>query len=158
MERVLADTSLTSATYYFKFYLHRAMKEAGLGHRYVEVLEPWREMLSQGLTTFAEEPVPTRSDSHAWSAHPNYQFLSLVAGIRPAAPGFAEVRVAPALGPLESIDASMPHPDGMIRVALERQGDRGLTGSVTLPDGLTGTFEWKGETLALEGGTQQISL
>ncbi|MEF8938663.1 MAG: alpha-L-rhamnosidase C-terminal domain-containing protein, partial [Salinivenus sp.] len=156
MERVLADTSLTEATYYFRFYLHRAMKEAGLGDRYIEGLEPWREMLSQGLTTFAEEPVPTRSDSHAWSAHPNYQFLSLVAGITPAAPGFAEVRVAPALGPLERVEAEMPHPDGPIRVDLERQGETGLTGTVALPDGLTGTFEWRGQTVALDGGTQSI--
>jgi len=156
MERVLADTSLTPATYYFRFYLHRAMKEAGLGDRYIEGLEPWREMLSWGLTTFAEEPVPTRSDSHAWSAHPNYQFLSLVAGITPAAPGFAEVRVAPALGPLERVEAEMPHPNGPIRVDLERRGETGLTGTVTLPDGLTGTFEWRGGTMPLDGGTQQL--
>ena len=156
MERVLADTSLTPATYYFRFYLHRAMKEAGLGDRYIEVLEPWREMLSWGLTTFAEEPVPTRSDSHAWSAHPNYQFLSLVAGITPAAPGFAEVRIAPALGPLNRVEAEMPHPDGTIRVDLERQGETGLTGTVALPAGLTGTFEWRGETVPLDGGTQSI--
>jgi hypothetical protein len=156
MERVLADTSLTPATYYFRFYLHRAMKEAGLGDRYIEVLDPWREMLSWGLTTFAEEPVPTRSDSHAWSAHPNYQFLSLVAGITPAAPGFAEVRIAPALGPLNRVEAEMPHPDGTIRVDLERQGETGLTGTVALPDGLTGTFEWRGQRISLDGGTQSI--
>lgn len=34
------------------------------------------------LPTFAEKPDPTRSDSHAWSAPPNYNFLALVAGIR----------------------------------------------------------------------------
>ena len=156
MERVLADTSLTPATYYFRFYLHRAMTEAGLGDRYIEVLGPWREMLSRGLTTFAEEPVPTRSDSHAWSAHPNYQFLSLVAGITPAAPGFTEVRIAPALGPLDRVEAEMPHPDGPIRVDLERQDETGLTGTVTLPDGVTGTFEWRGQTRTLDGGTQQL--
>jgi len=158
MERVLADTSLTGATYYFTFYLHRAMKEAGLGDRYVEVLDPWREMLSWNLTTFAEEPVPTRSDSHAWSAHPNYHMLALVTGIRPAAPGFEEVRIAPAMGPLEWIEGTMPHPDGTIRVDLERQGENGLTGTVVLPDGLTGTLEWQGTTLSLDGGSQQIDL
>jgi len=158
MERVLADTSLTPATYYFRFYLHRAMREAGLGDRYIEVLEPWREMLSWGLTTFAEEPVPTRSDSHAWSAHPNYQLLSLVAGITPAAPGFDAVRIAPALGPLAWVEATMPHPDGTIRVDLERRGKNGVTGTVALPEGLTGTVEWRGDTVSLDGGTQRIDL
>ena len=156
MERVLSDTSLVPATYYFSFYLHRAMKEAGLGDRYIDALEPWREMLSWGLTTFAEEPIPTRSDSHAWSAHPNYHFLALVAGIRPAAPGFDAVRIAPALGPLETVEVTVPHPDGEIRVELERDGAEGLQGRVTLPAELTGTFEWNGRTMALEEGTQSI--
>ncbi len=158
MERVLADTSLVPATYYFSFYLHRAMKQAGLGDRYIEQLAPWREMLSWGLTTFAEEPVPTRSDSHAWSAHPNYHMLALIAGIRPSAPGFTEVHIAPALGPLERIDATVPHPAGTIRVQLEREGADRVQGQVTLPEGFTGTFEWQGQTIALDGGTQPIDV
>lgn len=158
MERVLADTTLVPATYYFSFYLHRAMKQAGLGDRYIEQLKPWREMLARGLTTFAEEPDPTRSDSHAWSAHPNYHMLALVAGIRPSAPAFTAVRIDPALGPLDAVEATIPHPDGEIRVQLERAGAEGLRGQVMLPDGLTGTFEWQGQTIGLSGGTQSITL
>lgn len=156
MKRVLADSSLVQATYYYRFYLHRAMKEAGLGHRYIEQLEPWRKMLSRGLTTFAEDPPPTRSDSHAWSAHPNYQLLSLVGGIQPIAPGFSEVRIAPSPGPLDHIKLEVPHPDGTIQVQLERQGEDGLSGRVVLPAGVSGTFVWAGETIALDGGSQPI--
>ena len=63
--------------------------------RYVERLEPWRGMLAMGLTTVPETPEPTRSDSHAWSAHPNYGLLATVLGVRPAEPGFRSVRIAP---------------------------------------------------------------
>src|SRR6266851_685891 len=38
----------------------------------MQLFGPWREMVSLGLTTWAEQPEPTCSDSHAWSAHPNY--------------------------------------------------------------------------------------
>jgi hypothetical protein len=55
----------------------------------------WRGMLDLGLTTVAETPEPTRSDSHAWSAHPNYGLLATVLGVRPAKPGFKRVRIAP---------------------------------------------------------------
>lgn len=157
MKRVLADSSLTSATYYFQFYLHRALAKADLGHRYVAQLKPWRKMLERGLTTFAEEPDPTRSDSHAWSAHPNYNLLAIVAGIRPSSPGFGTVRITPALGPLHQIEASMPHPEGTITVDLERDGEH-IRGTVTLPDGVSGTFEWNGTTVALDGGTRAIDL
>jgi hypothetical protein len=44
---------------------------AGLGERYLETLAPWRDMLTMGLTTFAERPEPTRSDCHAWSSGAN---------------------------------------------------------------------------------------
>lgn len=158
MKRVLADTSLTPSTYYFRFYQHRALEKAGLGHRYVGQLEPWRKMVKRGLTTTAEEPVPSRSDSHAWSAHPNYQLLSIVAGIRPSAPGFTEVRIEPSLGPLNHVDASMPHPEGTIRVRLERRGEDGVEGQIVLPEGVTGSFVWRGETIPLDGGPQPIDL
>ena len=52
-------------------------------------------MLNRGLTTWAETADPTRSDCHAWSASPNYDLLSIVAGIQPAAPGFKRVRIEP---------------------------------------------------------------
>ena len=67
---------MTTATYYFRFYLARAVEHAGMGDAYLSLLGPWRTMVSNGLTTWAESPEPTRSDSHAWSAHPNYDFLT----------------------------------------------------------------------------------
>ena len=67
------------------------MKQAGLGDDYLARLGPWRQMLELGLTTWAETPEPTRSDSHAWTAHPNYDLLTTVAGVNPASPGFASV-------------------------------------------------------------------
>lgn len=70
MEKVLNDKSLIQATFYFKFYLFRAMVKTGMADQYLPQLAPWRNMLDLGLTTFAEKPDPTRSDCHAWSASP----------------------------------------------------------------------------------------
>ncbi|UZJ65070.1 hypothetical protein OKW96_01940 [Sphingobacterium sp. KU25419] len=41
---------------------------------YTDQLEPWKDMLALGLSTFSENPDPTRSDCHAWSSSPNYDF------------------------------------------------------------------------------------
>ena len=76
MEKVLASQApspaieMSQASYYFRFYLARALVHAGLGDEYIAQLDPWRKMLQLGLSTWAEQPEPTRSDSHAWSAHP----------------------------------------------------------------------------------------
>jgi hypothetical protein len=156
MERILADTTLTPASYYFGFYTLEALYKVGLGDRYVEQLEPWKGMLALGLTSAPEKPEPTRSDSHAWAAHPNYGLLATVLGVRPSSPGFRTVRIAPALGPLRRASGSVPHAKGPIEVTLEREGANGLRGDVTLPAGLTGRFEWKGRSVPLREGKQSI--
>jgi hypothetical protein len=157
MQRVEADRSLIQATTYFRFYLLRAKKAAGLGDEYLAGLGQWHDMLARGLTTFAEKPDPTRSDCHAWSATPVYEFLATVCGIEPGSPGFATVRITPHLGHLQQASAKMPHPRGEIVVALRREG-AGLHADVTLPEGVTGSFEWGGKSIALRGGAQSLRL
>ena len=72
-----APPDVSRASVYFRFYLSRALEALGEGERYLPELEPWREMLDVGLSTFAEIPsVAMRSDCHAWSAHPNYDLLA----------------------------------------------------------------------------------
>lgn len=158
MTRVLADSTLVHASYYFSFYLMEALREAGLGDRYVEQLAPWRQMLAMGLTTTLEAPEPSRSDSHAWSAHPNYGLLATVLGVRPGSPGFRTVIVAPHLGPLERAEGTVPHPAGNIAVRLTRTGASGLRAEVTLPPRVTGVFEWNGRRVPLHAGSQAITL
>ncbi len=157
MRKVLEDTTLTQATYYFKFYLFRALTKAGLAERYLDELAPWRTMLDLGLTTWAEKPEPTRSDSHAWSAHPSLDLLTTVAGIAPADPGFGRVRLRPALGTLTSLDAAVPTPRGEVVVSYKRDGAM-LTAEVSLPAGVTGTLTWGGRTATLTSGAQTVRL
>ncbi|HFE53808.1 MAG TPA: alpha-L-rhamnosidase, partial [Bacteroidetes bacterium] len=156
VEKLLADSSLVQATYYYRFYLHWAVRKVGLGDLYLDLLDPWRKMLRLGLTTWAETPEPTRSDCHAWSAHPNIDLLATVCGIRPAEPGFRKVLVEPFLGKLQRVTASVPHPRGMIQVSLQRAGETGLRATVTLPDGLDGVFRWRGEERELNPGRNDL--
>jgi alpha-L-rhamnosidase len=155
MQKVLTDSSLVQCSYYFRFYLFRAIKQVGLGNDYLSLLGPWRHMLDLGLTTWAEMPEPTRSDCHAWSAHPNFDFLDTVAGIEPAAPGFGKVLIRPNLGSLKHLAASLPVPQGEIAVKYERTNGQ-LAADITLPQGMTGWFVWGGKRLALHGGTQHL--
>jgi hypothetical protein len=112
-------------------------------------------MLDLGLSTWAETEEPTRSDDHAWSAHPNYDLLTLVAGIRPASPGFRTVLVAPHLGALKEFAARMPHPAGDIAVQYKEAGGTWDV-RVMLPPGLTGTFRWHGRDARLSEGENRL--
>jgi alpha-L-rhamnosidase len=144
-----------SCSYYFRFYLARALDHAGMGDAYLSTLKPWRDLLALHFSTWPETPGVTRSDSHAWSAHPAYDLLTVVAGIEPASPGFASVKIAPHLGDLQQLAADFPHPQGTIKLQFARQG-AGLRGTITLPPGLEGRFVWQGRELALRSGANQI--
>ncbi len=148
------DTSLIQPTFYFRFYLTQALKKANLSNKYLESLTLWKDMLDLGLTTFAEKPDPTRSDCHAWSASPNYDFLATIAGIEPAEPGFKSVKMTPSLGDLNFIEGKMPHPKGIISFKLKKTGQDGIEGEVLLPKDLTGTFYWNGKKVALKNQTK----
>ncbi|MES2374185.1 MAG: alpha-L-rhamnosidase [Bacteroidota bacterium] len=158
MKKILYDTSLSQATFYYRFYLNRALKKAGMADMYYSQLTPWRGMIDNGLTTFAENPDPTRSDCHAWSSSPNYDFLATICGILPASPGFSSVRIEPALGELQQAKGVMPHPDGDITVSLQRKGKDGISAEIILPAKLRGEFIWKGKIVKLTGGMQKIDL
>jgi hypothetical protein len=148
---------MSRASYYFRFYLARAMDHAGLADRYLDTLEPWRGMVALGLTTWPEVPEPTRSDSHAWSAHPNYDLLTLVAGIRPSAFGFKSVTIEPHLGSLQHVSAVFPHPLGAIQVAYITNVKK-VGADIVLPSGLGGKLVWKGHDYPLREGTQHLNL
>jgi hypothetical protein len=148
---------MSQMSFYFRFYLSRALEHAGVADLYLDQLGPWRQMLSLGLSTWAETPEPTRSDCHAWSASPNYDLLTLVAGIEPDAPGFKRVRISPHLGSLTHLDASMPHGADTIHVHYERRGEKWIA-TVTLPAGLDGDFVWQGQVHALHPGEQSLTL
>ena len=152
-----AVPEMTNATYYFRFYLARALEHAGLGDRYLDLLKPWKDMLALGLTTWAEQPEPSRSDSHAWSAHPNFDFLTIVAGIRPKAPGFSSVTIEPHLGSLHNVSSAMPTPKGMIEVQFNSDA-QGVAAAIDLPPDVSGNFVWKGKTMLLHSGHQTFQL
>jgi alpha-L-rhamnosidase len=148
---------MSTPTYYFRFYLTRALEHAGMADLYLSQLQPWYDMLKMGLSTWAENPEPTRSDCHAWSASPNYDLLTVVAGIGPGAPGFRTVRIEPHLRGLHHLDASMPHAGGLIHTVYVLDGVK-WKATVTLPSGLSGELDWAGHSYSLHGGEQTVVL
>ena len=157
MNKVLAANNppMSKTSYYFTYYIARALEHAGLADQYISILQPWRQMLDLGLTTWAENPEPTRSDSHAWSSHPNYDLLRLVAGIRSTAPGFSKFVIEPHLGALHNVKASMPHPKGQIDVSFV-QSLKGTEAEVNCPVGVEAQLLWRGKTYALHAGEQRL--
>ncbi|MDR2954431.1 MAG: family 78 glycoside hydrolase catalytic domain [Prevotella sp.] len=158
MKNLVNDKSLTPVTFYFRFYLTQALKASGLGDMYYPSLDYWRDMIKAGLTTFAEKPDPARSDCHAWSASPLYDYFAVICGITPASPNFKTATIEPALGELKSVNATMPHPEGEIKIKLDRQGSTGIIARIALPKDITGTFNWDNKSHILKGGINVFTI
>jgi hypothetical protein len=150
---LIDDRSLTESTLYFRYYIHTALRQAGLGDRFLDLLGTWRDALRIGLETWPEKPEPSRSDAHAWSSHIAVDMFRTIAGIRPGAPGFARVIVEPNLGKLAEVSASMPHPKGEIEVALNKTTGQA---EVTLPAGVEGELIWQGKRSPLKSGKNAV--
>ncbi len=156
MVRILSAPDLAQTGLFFRFYVHTALAQVGEGDRYLDLLGDWRDMLARGLTTFAEiverPGSPSRSDCHDWSASPNIEIFRTVLGVDSAAPAFARVRVAPHPGRLTAFSGAVPHPKGMVEVAVE-----GGTATVKLPAGVSGEFLWRGKRTDLAPGVNRVA-
>lgn len=157
MEKTLSDPTLTQATIYFSYFVKLAMVKAGLGDRYLASLDILRDQMELGLTTWAEQPEPSRSDCHAWGASPNIFLYKFVLGINSDAPGFTHVQMEPHLCGLSDVSGSIPSPAGTIAAAY-KTGRKGTTATITLPAGIDGQLFWKGHGYALRPGTQTLLL
>ncbi len=128
-------------TSYFDFYLFETYALLGRGDLVLRRLEDVFDQEKLGLRTMPEQPEPSRSDCHAWSAHPLYHCWTTLLGVRPAGFGFREVEIRIPVGAPEFMRGSVVHPaGGSIEVECTPEEVHlhlpcGLSGRLHLPGG-----------------------
>lgn len=154
---LVSEGGLDRGSIYFRHYLFRTYFAFGRSDLFFRGLGPWTDCLENGFSTVPETPdLQSRSDCHGWGVHPLVHLHSDVAGVRSAAPFFAKLLVAPQPGPLSFIRSETPTPHGPVRIDLRFGG--GVSGTVTVPEGLPAEFRWKGESRALSPGVNVIGI
>ena len=152
-EALATAEDLDRTSVYYRSYLIDAFRAL---HRPLDLyrcFDLWFTLEPLGMKTVLEQPEPTRSDCHAWGSHPMYHVLASVAGIRPAAPGFAAVRIEPQPGPLTELRCAVPHPSGgEVRLDLALGADGRWTGGVATPPDVASELVLNGETRRWGGG------
>ena len=155
LDQTMTRTDLAEPTIYFSHYLFETLGKFGRGGEIADRMNIWLDQVDLGATTPWECPEPSRSDCHAWGAHPLFHYYATIAGIRPASPGFKTVRIAPQFGRLPRVEGKMVHPAGFIAFDLKNQSGV-ISGKITLPDGITGEFVQNGTVKALNPGENVI--
>lgn len=79
------ELGMVKASFAMSFYLFRAAAKVDVYEEcWDTMIQPWRKMISQGLTTWAESDSMQRSDCHGWSATPMYEIVREILGVTPA--------------------------------------------------------------------------
>lgn len=146
MDRMFARDDLAEASFSMSHFLFRALAKAGRYGRTEQLWQAWKEQVALGLTAWVEDPVQQRSDNHAWSSLPLYEYPAETLGVKPGLPGFAAVRIEPKPAGQTWAEGAVPTPMGEVRVrweiadghfTLDAEVPAGVPVVVVLPDGST---------------------
>jgi hypothetical protein len=114
-------TRMVESEPFFRYVVHDALARAGRADLVADMCRDWRRFVERGETSWPENWAGgTRC--HGWSSTPTRDLIVHTLGISPAEPGYAAVRVAPALGGLEWARATVPTPHGFITVEAHADG------------------------------------
>ena len=97
-------------------------------------MEGWQKMLDLHCTTWCENPDRPRSECHAWSSAPIYEFSEMILGVYPTENGYNAVRIKPHVDGfgLTWAKGTIPTPHGNIAVEWQKK-DGALALRVSLP-------------------------
>lgn len=148
-------------------YLLEALFLSGRDRQAVQLMtartkRSWWHMLELGSTMTLEawdaDYKPNLTWNHAWGAAPANLISRFVLGVRPAAPGYSKISIAPQLGTLSWVKGTVPTAAGPVlvharrgeRFALELQIPTGATADVLLPLLPQGIATLDGKRLVLQ--------
>lgn len=134
MRAAMEAPDVLLCTFPWQFTLLRALEKVGLYGLSVSVFQQYLDMLDRHLTTIPEKPGETRSDCHAWSALPLYEFPRSLLGVRPLAIGWEKLLLRPLPLLTRELSGRVPTPKGeaFVHWRLE-EGAMHLTGGPAPP-------------------------
>ena len=151
----LFDKDISRCTFAMNYYLFRALEKCGRYDLAFPFFDQWKKMLDDHCTTWCENPDSPRSECHAWSCAPYYEFLTNILGVKI---GFEnEIIICPQIADLSFARGTVATRFGVVSVdwSIENEvfrvtvcGAQGVNKKIILPNGKT--HEHKDEKITLE--------
>jgi len=158
--KLLDQEELLQASYYYRYYLFKAVKKVDAQELFHKAQEPWEIMIDDNMSTplerFESKPRPTRSEVHPWSASPAYFYLTYLAGIN-INERSKIISVKPRFGILNKMEGEMPTTYGDIQFNFERD-EKTFFMDINLTDGTSGILEYNNRRYELDEGTNTLEL
>jgi hypothetical protein len=113
------------------------LEKVGLEDEMRRSLDDWIALIGRGCTTCPEEPHHPRSECHAWSALPLYEFTRTMAGVRQES---GKIVIRPRMFDLPDFSGTVVTPLGTVRCAYRTDENGTHQYDVSLPEGARGLF------------------
>ncbi len=144
-ERMLShlfDPALQKCSFSMNFFLFRALEQVGQYDLAFPFFAQWESMLKLHCTTWCENPDSPRSECHAWSCAPYYEFSANILGVTVGSE--QEITIAPKPGSLTWAKGIVPTRFGAITIdweicdevfTLRLSGAASILKTIVLPNG-----------------------
>lgn len=100
------------------YTVFRAIEKLGLYKELSpKIWEQYAAVLDRNLTTMPEGKSYERSDCHAWSAGPLYEYTRMILGVKPIGIGWEGIEICPQAVGVSEISGRVPTPKGEVFVA-----------------------------------------
>lgn len=137
-----AEVKVAECTFSMNHYLFRALEASGRYCYAPKLFEGWQKMLDLHCTTWCENPDNPRSECHAWSSAPTYEFSEMVLGVYPTGDGYSSIRIRPHIADLGITWAKGSVPTPMGNICVDWKIENGIFElNVALPDGAEANIE-----------------
>jgi hypothetical protein len=137
----LMDPELIRPELCFQLYVLESLARSGRSAEALKVIRQfWGPMIHEGADTIWEAAKGRSSFGnqgslcHAFACAPADFMISVILGVKPLKPGFAEFSFAPNAVGLPSASGTVPTPHGPITVEWKRKG-RGVKAKIKVPEG-----------------------
>ncbi len=110
----LNDKEIAKSSFSMNYYLFRALEKTDSYELMFGYLNDWRKMLELGCTTWCENPDNPRSECHAWSCAPVYEFMRNILGVKISFED--EILIAPKTGELKYAKGNVATRFGAVQV------------------------------------------
>ncbi|MBE6904389.1 MAG: hypothetical protein E7480_07255 [Ruminococcaceae bacterium] len=124
MKKAVTDSEMIKCSFCMHYFLFRALEKTGLYSYAQKLWTPWQEMLKVNIFTWAEDSVNWRSDCHAWSASPLYEFVACGLGVTPLKRAFEEIKIEPKMLWLESCSGQFDTGKGIVNISWNKTDDK----------------------------------
>lgn len=131
-KKLKLDT-ISKSSYSMNYYLFRALEKCGMYDTAPDYFGGWKKMIDLDCTTWCENPDDPRSECHAWSCAPLYEFSANVLGVKHSP--HDEIIIVPKPLGLEWAKGNVPTRFGNVFVEW-KQNAKGFSITVTSPEGI----------------------